>query len=114
MLNSEHALWAKLYAVSANSTGDLSFGHVALIKDHQVFLCIVSQTLMWMQGNQWALATLSSCFQRSTQQTICTKIPVYYAKATRLEDEDHTYTKTVTEVLTKKFTPQFRKGYSNR
>lgn len=42
------------------------------------------------------------------------RIPVYYAKATRLEDEDHTYTKTVTEVLTKKFTPQFRKGYSNR
>lgn len=38
------------------------------------------------------------------------RIPVYYAKAIRLEDEDHTHTKTVTEVLTKKFKPPLGMG----
>lgn len=38
------------------------------------------------------------------------RIPVYYAKAIRLEDEDHTHTKTVTEVVTKKFTPPLGMG----
>lgn len=38
------------------------------------------------------------------------RTPIYYAKTTRLEDEDHTYIKTVTEVLTKCLHPHLGRG----